>query len=472
MWVVNLDLLRDVLLMGGTLGALVLVLAALRRGNALLFWCVVGAVSLHLSMAGILLAAGRFSKPAVDNEPPTPLTVSIQPSPVVIPTPTVTPPPTPPRQLESALNQGRHNGNRHATHMPRGNNPQGTHPGAPGPGSTNTTPSIPICRYPPLSVPSPDDHLSQIAETPGGIRTGDVPGIGTQGGGGGDGAGTNTGEPGAEGIPIGDPAGKINGRVYFVRLKHDVGAWYAYDEGIHRLLGFMNQYFRCERESVPMTATQMRDYYRRYHRQPTFLYVYCDEAFALSHAEVSALHDYLGRGGFLFLDSRPDPAIRAVVMRELDKVQPGERLLPIARAHPINHFLFRLAQPGVGENLLDQRNYGLTRAERLQVFYTPGNFAHLYAANPPDALAYITAQYQMGANIVLYAIRNGDAAGLETRPAASATITNQSLTGLFPTASPTPAPSTPPTQIHHGPAHTPFSDPTHGEEPGEIEIGH
>ena len=69
MLAIGLNLLRDVLLVGGTLGALVLVLAALRRGNVLLFWCVLGAVSLHLGMAGFLWAAGRFNGSAAEIAP-------------------------------------------------------------------------------------------------------------------------------------------------------------------------------------------------------------------------------------------------------------------------------------------------------------------------------------------------------------------------------------------------------------------
>lgn len=459
MLAIGLNLLRDVLLVGGTLGALVLVLAALRRGNVLLFWCVLGAVSLHLGMAGFLWAAGRFNGPAAESAP-APVTITVQAAPVDIP-PVV----TPPKPMVSQINQGRPDGNPAVEHFAYGHNPQGTRPGAPGSG-----PSLPASPKPPAFIfPAYDEHGEGFTGSSEGMTPGDVTEFGTpgtgSGGNGGDGAGTPEGQPGAGGIPIGDPTGTPNGRVYFVRLKHDVGAWFAHDEGIHRLLGFMNRYFRCERHSVPMTATELRDYYRRYHQQPTFLYVYCDEAFALSTAEVSALRDYLARGGFLFLDSRPDPAIRTAVTRELDKVQPGGRLTAIPREHPINHFLFRLTQPGLGENVLDQRNYGLTRADRLQVFYTPGNFAHLYAANAPDAFDYITAQYQMGANVVLYAIRKGDANSLKTYDAASASISNQHP----PVA---PAPRIPPTQVHHGPSHLPTSDPAHGEEPGEIEIGH
>ena len=42
-------------------------------------------------------------------------------------------------------------------------------------------------------------------------------------------------------VPAGFPDGKVNGRVYFIRMKQDSGSWNENDEGVKRLLNFLNQ---------------------------------------------------------------------------------------------------------------------------------------------------------------------------------------------------------------------------------------
>jgi hypothetical protein len=246
--------------------------------------------------------------------------------------------------------------------------------------------------------------------------------------------------PGA--APAGFPNGRIDGRIYFIRLKHDIGNWYAHTEGVSALLEFMNRYFRCETENRPMTAAEIQQKYIAKGAVPSFIYLSCDGNFSLTTEEASILRGYIDSGGFLFLDSAPDEITRGVVAAQLGKVVPGARLAPISPSHPINRFLFRLAQPGIGENWSDARNYGITRGDRLVVFYSPGNLAHYYELAQGKSDDYSTAQFQMGANVVAYAINKGVQSAVQQRPGARGAITRSTLQGLgFLDRSSSPSPS-------------------------------
>jgi hypothetical protein len=57
------------------------------------------------------------------------------------------------------------------------------------------------------------------------------------------------------------------------------------------------------------------------------------------------------------------------------------------------------------------------------VFYTPGNFSYVYANYKSNEDDYFKAQYQMGTNVIMYAIRKGDSNGLEKVEGAKTTLT-------------------------------------------------
>ncbi len=238
------------------------------------------------------------------------------------------------------------------------------------------------------------------------------------------------GAPTAGDAPAGFANGKVNGRIYFIRLKHDIGNWYAHQDGVTALLAFMNRYFQCESENRPMTAQEIQQKYLSKGAIPSFIYVSCDDNFSLTTDEASILRGYVDRGGFLFLDSAPDEITRGVVADQLAKVVPSGRLAPLSPSHPINRFLFRLAQPGVGENWSDAKNYGITVGDRLAVFYTPGNLAHYYELSRDKSDDYSTAQFQMGANVVAYAINHGVQSAVQQRPGARGAITRNTLQNL------------------------------------------
>ncbi len=424
-------------------------LLVLARVNRALLWGFLLAISLHLGVAGILLAASRSR---TDTDRTTPPTVVVQVTPQPIPPPPSRLEPVKPNPIKSTLTHPRphDDANRQRLHgLPNtatSEEPNGG--GHPTVGKENpiTTPSpVPadfgiknpkdIDLSGPGDDPRDDFHWRQ---GPGGTG----PGIGP-----GSGPGTPGHGKGGDGVK------DEGGRVYFLRLKFGAGAWNAYEDGIQRLLAYLNHYFRCEDASHAVTAEELGERYLKHGNAPSFLYLYCDADFNLSAGEASVLRGYLRQGGFLFIDSRPDPFIKAQVAQQLARVVPGAALEPIAARHPINSILFRLPAPGVGENIIDLRNYGIVRDGRLVVFYTMGNFAHLYATAPPTGDTYVTAQYQMGANVMVYAINRGKSDGLETRQGANSRISTQAIQKLFdevpaPAApvpvAPKPAPSGPP----------------------------
>jgi hypothetical protein len=404
------------------LGLLGYLFVSLLHRNRLLALAILGALALHLGVAGVLLLVhGPVHAPTA--------TAVLHIAPPPLPAPLDLPKPPKPTFEQPALPQGTTNGSRHATANPRGNDPS-KRPGARGPAATVILKDPPP---PPLVQPSLDPEASYLDTgftDPHGELTSITRGTDSRGGKGENG-GFRNGDPHSTEYARGDRNGTRDGRVYFLRLKYGSGAWNAHAEGIRRLLRFLDAYVVCESDSWAMTTAELSDRYLRRQMQPCFIYAYCDETFSLSPSEAAILRDYLTRGGFLFLDSRPDPYIKEQVANQLAALLPGSRLAPIAKSHPINRFLFQLTSPGVGFNIIDGVNYGVTRGDRLAVFYTMGNFAQLYAANTPESDEYIKAQYQMGANVMLYAIEKGNAAGMRQEAGANARITTQTLQRLL-----------------------------------------
>jgi hypothetical protein len=148
---------------------------------------------------------------------------------------------------------------------------------------------------------------------------------------------------------------------------------------------------------------------------PSFLYIYADERFSLGDDDVRLLKRYMGMGGFLFIDSRPSLAIKNLVADQLRKIFPTTPLAPIAESHPIRTFHFQITGPGTGQDLIEKQNFGISKDGKLVVFYTKGNFSTLfenYDFRPKDQLDQVVGTYQMGANVMLYAIRKGNAEGV------------------------------------------------------------
>lgn len=400
------------------------VLISYYRGNRLLFWCVVGTFFAHMLFAGSLWAVGKLleSRP-VDRQveiviaaPPPPKVEEPKPEPEV-------------HQLDLPL--GRPDGKRDVTKIKKGTtlNPNARE-GQKGDKTFGNQRTIASPTAGPGDVGYDPDATGYDIFGPGdSMDPRDLYAVGKPGGGGQD-WGVPDGDPNG-GVPAGFANGKIGGRVYFVRLKYgSSSAWFAYNDGTQRLLAYLNKTFPCQSDTWPMTTAELKKKYLNKGQQPTFLYAYCDDGFVLSGEDVLVLREYMNKGGFLFLDSRPDTYTKDVVARELDKVLPGQRLAPIANSHPINSFLYRLTNPGVGLNVIEKKNYGITKGGRLVVFLSMGNLANFYNTFTPESDQYATAQYQMGANVMLYAITKGNDAGFTKKAGARAEVTTQALEKL------------------------------------------
>jgi hypothetical protein len=437
-----MTLISGTLLGLALLTLLALFFASLYRNNRLLLCTLTAALALHLGVGSIIWLV-RGMTPSLP-EGPTVHILPAQPPPPVAIQPLK---PIIPKKLDLA--RGKWDGDKRAKVNPRGENPN-LKPGDPNPQKPSKPFKILKDPLPPfIPVTDPND-ATFFTDNDASINAGEIRTI----------IGTHGAKPGERGENGGDPNGGKSrvwrrgdpratgedGRVYFIRLKHSSGAWNAHAVGINRLLGFLDGYFPCEAESWPLTAAEMAERYMRQDVQPAFVYVYCDDTLAFSPREVAILREYLARGGFLFLDSRPDPVIKELVTRELAKILPGSHLAAVPKSHPINTFLFRLTAPGVGLNIIEKTNYGVTQNHRLAVFYTMGNFAQLYASFPPTADDYVKAQYQMGANVMVYAIRQGNPADLPREAGANARVTNQTIDRLLgipaPKATPPDAPRT------------------------------
>jgi hypothetical protein len=230
-------------------------------------------------------------------------------------------------------------------------------------------------------------------------------------------------DPGAD-VPEEFAQGKLDGKFYLIRLKHGGASWNAYNDGLRRLLGFLNAP-DAPWQDIPLLldAHVLRTVYLdKPNGVPSCLYLYADVRFSLRPDEAALLRTYLARGGFVFVDGPSGPEVRAHVMRELEQVCP-EPLAPLPADHPIYQACYALRAPGVGEDLIKRTNYGVTRDGRLALYYTQANFSHLFSRFTPDADDYITAQYQMTANVLAYARAHGRLPDGVRRPGASATIT-------------------------------------------------
>ena len=358
------------------------------------------------------------------------------------PAPTATPPPlaTPPPTINA--NQGEQDSKQKTKTVPKGvydkkmtpppSSPHSTPPNshvitstAPGPSNTSV-PDDPNGKQ--------DEVMHEVEPNPGTDVLANIknlePGTG-QGGGDPNGSGN--------GIPKGWEKGKgEDNKFYFIRLRYGTGAsaWGAHSNGTTQLLKYLDPYIQCESVATAMDATDLRDKYMAHGQPPTFLYLYCDYSFALSNTDVAVLKNYIAQGGFLFLDSDQSPDTVAKVRSEIQRVVP-EQMERLPNDHPIyKQFLFSLKTPAHGNDLIARTNYGVSRNGHLIVFYTPGNFSFFYEnhypTSPDDAPIkdYVTATFQMGGNIIAYALNKGTPTG-NTIKGADAAISGNVVQGLI-----------------------------------------
>ena len=228
-------------------------------------------------------------------------------------------------------------------------------------------------------------------------------------------------------VPLAFNDGKINDKFYFIRVRH-TGNWNSYSNGMNNLLQFMNNSgLSAANSETPMSLKDIDANYLNKGGVPSFLYFYCDTNFSLTADEVEILKKYIDKGGFLFIDSRPDSNVETVVRNQMEKVFSPSTLSEIANGHEINTYQYKLVLPGTGLNIArEAANYGIQKDGRYVVFYTKGHFVQLYSAISPNTQEkYFQAQYQMGVNVVMYAINKGrTGADVRIDEAAKNTITD------------------------------------------------
>ena len=203
-------------------------------------------------------------------------------------------------------------------------------------------------------------------------------------------------------------------KITIARLQYGSGdVWNAFHAGPQRLVSFAGEYLNCVGEMPAMTAAELHRRCQAKQELLTLVYIFFDQDLALSPDERSALREYLDNGGFLFLDSHPEESMRTIIQHELAAILPDSQLLTLSFAHPITKFLFSLQSTCTGENFAANRtNYGIAHQGRLVLFYTMGNFAHMFAYHSANEIQYITGQYQMAANVLAYAATRGDKTAL------------------------------------------------------------
>ena len=423
-----IEMAKTVLIGLSIAGMIGILLTLIYKDNRLLFRCLMVALISHVSVFGGIWLTGYIVAHAEAHSRFVQLTASIEKPPP--------PPPEPKKEEIHPLDKplGKIDGDKNVTKIKKGHTlDPNAKPGAAGPKTfgNRTVIASPSDSSSADVQYNPDARSNDYLGPGDSLNRNDLNNVGKPGGSGND-WGVKDGDDNG-GVPVGFADGKRGGKVYFIRLKHGSGAWYAYDTGTKRLLRYLNkeQGFPCETQTWPMTTDELKKKYLAKGGTPTFLYLYCDDTFALSSGDVNVLREYMDRGGFLFLDSRADPNVRDRVAHELDKVLPGTHLSPISFSHPINSFLFVMPMQATGEYFAkDAKNFGVSRNGKLVVFYTMGNFSHMYETHDPSEFEYVAGTYQMGANVMLYAITKGDSSGVSKKKGASTAVSVQALEKL------------------------------------------
>lgn len=126
--------------------------------------------------------------------------------------------------------------------------------------------------------------------------------------------------------------------------------------------------------------------------------------------EVQNLRIYLKNGGFLYIDD--DYGLDKFIRREMKKVFPDQEFVELPFNHPIysSHFKFERGLPKIHEHEgKPPQGFGLFIDGRLCVFYTfESNLGDGWVdpdvyKDPPELRE---KAFQMGANIVIYALTN------------------------------------------------------------------
>ncbi|MGD8426896.1 MAG: DUF4159 domain-containing protein [Balneolaceae bacterium] len=127
--------------------------------------------------------------------------------------------------------------------------------------------------------------------------------------------------------------------------------------------------------------------------------------------EASNIREYLDNGGFLYVDD--DYGLDQHFRDMIKKVYPDEKLIELPFNHPIYHQLYDFPNglPKIHEHDgKAPQGFGLFRDGRLVLFYTyetniADGWVNPEVHNDPESIRQ--KAFQMGANILIYALTNG-----------------------------------------------------------------
>ncbi len=173
------------------------------------------------------------------------------------------------------------------------------------------------------------------------------------------------------------PEGMEDGKIRFIRLKHDGPGW---DDGMDRVanadMNFLEEFHRLTGFQIARKPeAHPIGYLAKYDKgfAPPFVYLTGTGQIPASRADLAALKDYLNDGGMLFADAG-SPGFDRFFRVFIGQALPGQRLIPIAHDDPI--FQFPYAFPNGAPPLWHHGGndaLGIKHRDRWIVFYHPGD---------------------------------------------------------------------------------------------------
>ncbi len=208
------------------------------------------------------------------------------------------------------------------------------------------------------------------------------------------------------GLRVVPPAELPAARLTIARLQYEGGGdWYANPSSLPNLLAAI-----AERTQLPVERTEARV---RLTDEALFSYPFVHATghgeMRLNDAEISALRDYLTRGGFLHVDDNYglDESFR----REIARVFPDRPLVEVPVTHPIYNLVYPFPDglPKIHEHDGEPaRGLGIYIGSRLALFYSAssdlGNGWEDIGTHPDDPPALHERALRMGVNLFMYAV--------------------------------------------------------------------
>ena len=195
-------------------------------------------------------------------------------------------------------------------------------------------------------------------------------------------------------------------RLAIARLQYDGGGdWYANPSSLPNLLAAI-----AERTQLPVERVEGRV---RLTDEALFGYPFVHATghgeMKLSEAEVTALREYVVRGGFLHIDD--NYGLDESARRELARAFPDRPLVEVPASHPIYHMVYDFPDglPKIHEHDGEpSKGLCIFIGNRLAVFYTTssdlGNGWEDVGTHPGDPPELLERALRMGVNLFMYAV--------------------------------------------------------------------